>query len=79
VPGQKWDLIVTMDDATNEHYAMFFVAEEGTASSLRGVREVIESRGAFLQLLLGQGESLLAHARGGGQRGQEKSHPIRAG
>ena len=23
VPGKKWDLIVTMDDATNEHYSMF--------------------------------------------------------
>ena len=46
-PGQKWDLIVTMDDATNEHYSMFFVAEEGTRSSLLGVREVIEARGLF--------------------------------
>lgn len=25
VAGQKWDRIVTMDDATNEHYSMFFV------------------------------------------------------
>ena len=25
VPGKKWDLIVTMDDATSEHYSMFFV------------------------------------------------------
>ena len=47
VLGQKWDWIVTMDDATHEHYALFFVAEEGTASSLRGVREVIEARGLF--------------------------------
>lgn len=47
VAGSKWDLIVTMDDATNEHYSMFFVEEEGTASSLRGVRDVIESRGLF--------------------------------
>src|SRR4030065_118526 len=39
VPGQKWDLIVTMDDATNEHYSMFFVPEEGTKSSFRGIRE----------------------------------------
>ena len=38
VAGQQWDLIVTMDDATNEHYSMFFVEEEGTASSFRGVR-----------------------------------------
>lgn len=44
---QKWDLIVTMDDATNWHYSMFFVDEEGTASSFRGVQEVIEARGLF--------------------------------
>lgn len=47
VVGQKWDLIVTMDDATSEHYAMFFVDEEGTASSFRGVRDVIAARGLF--------------------------------
>jgi transposase len=47
VPGQHWDLIVTMDDATNEHYSMFFVEEEGTQSSFQGVREVIETRGLF--------------------------------
>lgn len=34
-----------MDDATSEHYSMFFVEEEGTASSFRGVQEVIEERG----------------------------------
>jgi len=33
VPGKKWELIVPMDDATNEHYSMFFVNEEGTFSS----------------------------------------------
>ncbi len=47
VAGQKWDLIVTMDDATGEHYSMFFVEEEGTASSFRGVQEVIATRGLF--------------------------------
>jgi transposase len=47
VPGQRWDLIVTMDDATNEHYSMFFVEQEGTASSLRGVGDVIKARGLF--------------------------------
>jgi hypothetical protein len=41
VPGKKWDLIVTMDDATSKHYSMFFVDEEGTASSFRGARDVI--------------------------------------
>ena len=47
VANQKWDLIVTMDDATNEHYSMFFVEEEGTASSFRGAQEVIEEHGLF--------------------------------
>lgn len=47
VAGRQWDLIVTMDDSTSEHYSMFFVEEEGTLSSLRGVREVIEARGLF--------------------------------
>ncbi len=37
VSGVYWDLIVTMDDATNEHYSMFFVNEEGTTSSFTGV------------------------------------------
>ena len=50
VPGKRWDLVVTMDDATNEHYSMFFCAEEGTRSSFRGVRAVIESRGLFCSL-----------------------------
>lgn len=47
VPGQKWDLINTMDDATNEHYSMFFCDEEGTASSFQGVKETIAKHGLF--------------------------------
>lgn len=47
VAGQQWDLIVTMDDATGEHYSMFFVEEEGTASSFHGVRQVIAGHGLF--------------------------------
>jgi hypothetical protein len=43
--GQWHDLIVTMDDATGEHYAMFLVPEEGTASSFRGMEEVIGAQG----------------------------------
>jgi len=47
VPGIKWDLIVTMDDANSEVYSGFFVAEEGTFSSLRGVKETLEKCGIF--------------------------------
>lgn len=47
IVGQKWDLISTMDDASNEHYSMFFCDEEGTASSFQGVMETIAKRGLF--------------------------------
>jgi transposase len=45
VPGQQWDLIVTMDDATNECYSMFFCEEEGTWSSFRGLSETMAKKG----------------------------------
>lgn len=47
VMNRNWDLIVTMDDAIHAHYSMFFVAEEDTVSSFRGVLEVIENRWLF--------------------------------
>lgn len=50
VPGCQWDLIVTLDDATNDIYSVFFVEEEGTRSSLRGLREVMETQGLFSSL-----------------------------
>jgi len=47
IEGKYWDLIVTMDDATNEHYSMRFVGEEGTHSSLQGVKDVLQAKGLF--------------------------------
>jgi transposase len=47
VPGQVWDLIVTMDDANSEIYSAFFVEEEGTLSSFQGVRETLLKKGLF--------------------------------
>jgi hypothetical protein len=67
VPGCQWDLIVTMDDATNEHYSMFFVAEEGTASSLCGVREVIAARGLFSSLYTDRGSHYWHTPEAGGK------------
>ncbi len=55
VSGKRWDLIVTMDDATNEHYSIFFVDEEGTWSSLVGIKEVIEKKGLFSSLYTDRG------------------------
>jgi transposase len=47
VPGQTWDLIVTMDDANSEVYHAQFVEEEGTLSSFEGVRAVLHKKGLF--------------------------------
>lgn len=55
VPGCQWDLIVTLDDATSEIYSAFFVEEEGTLSSFRGVRDVIEANGLFSSLYTDRG------------------------
>ena len=67
VPGKKWDLIVTMDDATNEHYSMFFVDEEGTASSFQGVRDVIVQRGLFSSLYTDRGSHYWFTPKEGGK------------
>ncbi len=45
LPDHHWDLIITLDDATSEHYSIFFVEEEGTASSFQAMREVITAHG----------------------------------
>jgi transposase len=55
VPGCQWDLIVTMDDATSELYSAFFVDEEGTMSSFRGLQDVIEANGLFSSLYTDRG------------------------
>lgn len=67
VEGQQWDLVVTMDDATSEHYSMFFVAEEGTASSFRGVRETILDQGLFSALYTDRGRHYWLTPEAGGQ------------
>lgn len=67
VPGQQWDLISTMDDATNEHYSMFFCCEEGTASSFRGVKETIEKRGLFCSFYSDRGSHYWHTPEAGGK------------
>jgi len=49
------DLIATLDDATSEVYSMFLVEEEGTASTFRALREVVERRGLFCSLYTDRG------------------------
>lgn len=77
VPGELWDLIVTMDDATNEHYAMVFVLEEGTASSFQGVQAVIEGHGLFSSFYSDRGSHYWTTPEVGGK--VDKDHPTQFG
>jgi transposase len=67
IPGIQWDLIATMDDATSEHYSLFFVDEEGTLSSFQGVQEVIDSRGLFCSFYSDRGSHYWYTPQAGGK------------
>ena len=77
VPGQKWDLIVTMDDATGEHYSMFFIDEEGTQSSFQGIRDVVLARGLFGSLYTDRGSHYWHTPEAGGK--VDRTHPTQFG
>ncbi len=77
VPGKKWDLIVTMDDATSEHYSMFFVEEEGTTSSFQGIGEVIRAKGLFSSLYTDRGSHYWHTPKEGGK--VDKHNPTQFG
>jgi transposase len=57
LPGddRQYDLVVTLDDATSAIYSAFLVEEEGTASSFRGLAEVIDKHGLFCELYTDRG------------------------
>jgi transposase len=67
LPGDesKYDLVVTMDDATSEVYSWFLVDQEGTASSLRGSRDVVEKHGLFCSLYTDRGSHYFETAEAG--------------
>ncbi len=79
VPGRFWDLIVTMDDATNEIYSAFFVNEEGTMSTFRAHNEVIVRHGLFCSLYVDRGSHYWHTPQAGGKVDETNSHPGRAG
>ena len=62
----KHDLVVTMEDATSAIYSMFLVDEEGTASSLRGLRDVIARHGLFCSFYTDRGSHYFFTPEGGG-------------
>lgn len=77
VPGRLWDLIVTMDDATSEIYSAFFVDEEGTMSTFRGLYEVISTHGLFCSLYVDRGSHYWHTSLAGGT--VDKTNPTQVG
>ena len=61
------DLVITMDDATSELYSAVLVDEEGTLSSLRGLVEVIERHGLFMELYTDRGSHYFFTPEAGGK------------
>ena len=64
---QSLDLIVTLDDATNEIYSAFLVAQEGTASSFRGLAETIARHGLFCSFYTDRASHYFYTPEGGGK------------
>jgi transposase len=62
-----YDLVVTMDDATGAIYSAFLVAEEGTRSSLCGLRETIDRHGLFCALYTDRGSHYFLTPESGGR------------
>ncbi len=77
VAGEVWDLIVTMDDATNEIYSGFFVAEEGTMSTFRALDQVIVEHGLFCSLYVDRGTHYWHTPDAGGK--VDKNNPTQVG
>src|SRR5438270_12951663 len=63
---RRFDLIVTLDDATSAIYSIFLVEEEGTASSFRGLDEVISRHGLFSSLYTDRGSHYFTTPKAGG-------------
>lgn len=69
LPGDphQYDLVVTMEDATSALYSAFLVDEEGTASSFRGLREVVDKHGLFCSLYSDRGSHYFVTPEAGGK------------
>ena len=64
---RSYDLVVTMDDATSAIYSAFLVDEEGTASSFRGLAEVVERHGLFCSFYTDRGSHYFHTPEAGGK------------
>jgi transposase len=63
---ERWyDLIVILDDATNEIYYAQLVEEESTRTVMAGLREVIENQGLFCALYSDRGSHFFVTPKAG--------------
>lgn len=77
VKGCFWDLIVTMDDATNRIYSAFFVDQEGTMSTFSALGEVISQYGLFCSLYADRASHYWHTPDAGGK--VDKNNPTQVG
>lgn len=61
------DLIVSLDDATSRITSAFLVEQEGSLSSLKGIRETIEDNGLFCSLYTDRGSHYWLTPKAGGK------------
>lgn len=68
LPGAKWrqDLILFLDDADSEVYSAYLVEEEGSASVLVGLKEIVGERGLFCSLYTDRGGHFFHTPKAGG-------------
>ncbi len=67
VANEKWDLVITMDDATSDIYSAIMVEQEGTLSSFMGVRQTIEKHGIFSSFYSDRGSHYWLTPEAGGK------------
>lgn len=65
--GVEHDLVVTMDDATNQIYSAFLVEEEGSLSSFQGLAETIAAHGLFCEFYTDRGSHYFHTPKAGGK------------
>jgi len=75
--GPELDLTVTMDDATSRIMSIFLVEEEGTASTFRGLHEVIRQHGLFSSFYTDRGSHYFFTAEAGGK--VDRTRPTQVG
>lgn len=67
LPGQMFDLLVLMDDATNEIYEMKLVPEEDTLGCMELIKECIAVKGLFCSLYTDRASHFFLTPEAGGK------------